>query len=126
MELEMMREVVKMCDFMEYTFMVQEDTRGSITLRGWYDEVDTTTGTIATQYTRRWLLSPLMTKSEIVQTVFKCALASMEHRTREWFKYQKRAVFGPHYDVDVLHLFCRPEFLDFREPPTTRAELVKP
>lgn len=52
---------------------------------------------------RKWLLSPHMTKSEVVQTALKAVLTAVEHEAREHFLYRGRAVFGPHYDVDALH-----------------------
>lgn len=63
-------------------------------------------GTVTTQSTRKWLLSRHMTPSELVQTAFKCVLTSMEHETRELFKYKGAAIFGPHFDVERLVLLC--------------------
>lgn len=54
------------------------------------------------QYTRKWLLSPAMTNSEIVQTAFKLVLTSVEHETREQFTYRSARIFGPHFNVDDL------------------------
>jgi hypothetical protein len=51
---------------------------------------------------RKWLLSPHMTDSEIVQTAFLAVKTAEEHETREQFTYLDAAVFGPHLDVDVL------------------------
>lgn len=56
----------------------------------------------APQQTRRWLIRPDASKSEIVQTAFKCVMTAMEHEVREQFLYRDRAVFGPHHDVDKL------------------------
>jgi hypothetical protein len=115
MEIEAVRKVVNQCDFPDYAFDVTIDGRGAWYLQGHYLEDDVKTGEPETQFTRRWFLSPEMTRSEIVQTVFKCALTSMEHRTREFFRYQGEAVFGPHYDVDALWELCREERMDCRE-----------
>lgn len=52
---------------------------------------------------RKWLLSPHMTKSEVIQTAFKAVLTAIEHEAREHFLYKDRPVFGPHFDVDALH-----------------------
>ncbi len=71
-----------------------------------YTEMDVDTGQPSVQTTRKWYLSPHMTKSEFVQTCLKCVLTSMEHRAREWFTYRGKRVFGPHYDVDALHDIC--------------------
>jgi hypothetical protein len=109
MNIEETRRVVGECSFHDYKFKAEVDGRGEMYLHGVYVEKDTVTGSPEPQWTRRWLISPMMTKSEVVRTVFKCAMTSMEHRTREWFKYRGRAIFGPHFDVDVLHLMCGDE-----------------
>lgn len=98
-----------------YFFFVTQDGRGAIYLHAEYDEPDSTTGKIEIQRTRRWFLSPEMTRSEIVQTVFKCVMTSMEHRAREWFKYKQRAIFGPHFSVDDLVELADKNHLDKRE-----------
>lgn len=63
---------------------------------------DAITGERAFQTGRKWFLSNHMTNSEIVQTAFAAIMAVMEHETREFFKYKGKAIFCPHYDVDVL------------------------
>lgn len=106
MDVSEMRQIVSECKFHDYMFHVEIDGRGAIYLQANYVEDDVDTLTPEVQRTRRWFLSPQMTKSEIVQTAFKCVLTSMEHRTREWFRYQGRAVFGPHFNIDVLWEAC--------------------
>lgn len=51
---------------------------------------------------RKWLLSPHMTRSEIVATVFKAVITAEEHEAREHFMYRGCAVYGPHIDVEAL------------------------
>lgn len=58
------------------------------------------------QHGRKWMLSPWMTRSEIVQTAFMAVLAFVEHEIRERFRYRGRAVFGPHFDVEQLVTLC--------------------
>lgn len=111
-----MVELVSVCTHPGYTFSVQQDGRGEIYLQGDYVEPDTVTGVPERQVTRRWFLSPAMTKSEIVQTVFKCLMTSFEHRGREWFAYKGYPVFGPHFDVDALAMLCRDGCFQQREP----------
>ena len=101
-----MQEVVNDCAFYPFIFDVSVDGRGAIYLQGHFVEEDVNDGTPAPQHTRRWLLSPHMTKSEIVQTVFKCAITASEHEVRERFTYRGRTVFGPHFDVDALWGIC--------------------
>lgn len=101
--------------FENYTFTLSSKNEAMF-LQARYMEPDIVTGKPELQSTRKWLLSPNMTKSEIIQTAFKCALTSMEHRTRELFTYRGKRIFGPHFHVDALwqacadHQFdCRPE-----------------
>lgn len=84
-----------------YTFQVREG-HGGVFLQATYWDDDVVTGDHERQFTRKWLLSPHMTKSEVVQTAFKCVLTSAEHRVREWFRYLDTPIFGPHFDVDDL------------------------
>jgi hypothetical protein len=55
-----------------------------------------------------------MTRSEVVQTALKAVLSAEEHEARERFLYKGKAVFGPHFDVDVLHSIYGKEALDVR------------
>lgn len=87
---------------MNYYFFVSPG-HGGVYLQARYLDNDVYTGEIEHQFTRKWLISPHMTKSEVVQTAFKCALTSMEHRTREGFKYKGKRIFGPHFDIEDLH-----------------------
>ena len=85
-----------------YTFTVREG-HGGVFLQATYLDIDVVfPHCTERQYTRKWLLSPYMTKSEVVQTAFKCVLTSAEHRVREWFRYLDTPIFGPHFDVDDL------------------------
>lgn len=59
-------------------------------------------GEMNTQYGRKWIISPHMTKSEVVQTALKAILTAEEHEAREQFRYQGKPVFSPHFDVDRL------------------------
>jgi hypothetical protein len=69
------------------------------------------------QHTRKWLLSQHMTRSELVQTAFKCVLTSIEHEARERFTYKGARVFGPHFDVEVLAAACYAAAPDLRKEP---------
>lgn len=101
------RQVLNRITFLGYRFEVSLSSGGSCYLRANYDDKDVYSGDLQTQFTRRWLLSPQSTDSEIVQTAFKACLTSMEHRTREHFKYRGARVFGPHFDVEDLVALCR-------------------
>ncbi len=107
MSYEEMVIAVALCGYPGYEFLVRKDGRGEFYLQGGYMEPDTVTGEREWQLTRRWFLSPQMGQSEIVQTVFKCLITSLEHRAREWFTYRGQPVFGPHFDVEALVQLCK-------------------
>ncbi|CAB3730470.1 hypothetical protein [Paraburkholderia rhynchosiae] len=101
--------------FYDYQFKVVETNGLPAYLQATYLEPDIVTGAPEVQHTRKWQLSRHMTKSEFVQTAFKCCITSMEHRTREHFRYKGAAVFGPHFDVDALFELCQARQFDYRE-----------
>lgn len=92
-------------EFMGYHFYVTL-AHGGVFLRAHYQDADIYSGKQEQQLTRPWRLSPEMTESEVISTCFKCALTSMEHRTREAFKYKGARIFGPHFDVNDLVRLC--------------------
>lgn len=107
MSIAEMELIVEDCKFVGKEFEVNASpTTQAIYLRAVYLEKCTVTGKLEKQYTRRWLLSPEMTKSEIVATAFKCIHTSAEHQAREHFTYKKRAIYHPHHDVDRLLEIC--------------------
>lgn len=127
MTVEEMREVLRSVHVPDFTFEIFYDAAArrdaaetptvwvrDLYLQGRYMESDIVTGDPTDQHTRKWRLSLHMTKSELVQTAFKCYLASMEHRARENFKYGGRRIFGPHFDVEALHAICKDVHLDYR------------
>jgi hypothetical protein len=106
--IERTKGLLKSVSFMDYAFDVRE-SHGGVFMQGNYWEPDALKPEdgLVKQQTRKWLLSPEMTDSEIVSTAFKLCLTSMEHRAREWFKYQGMRIFGPHFDVDDLVSLCK-------------------
>lgn len=104
----------------DYRFDVREG-HGGVFLQGIYCDADIYTGYREIQHTRKWLLSPSMTDSEIVQTAFKCAITSAEHRAREGFRYRGARIFGPHFDCEDLVRLCEDgrEEAGGRIPPET-------
>lgn len=124
MTVDEMIAIVAECTFPDYQFNVWEDSRGAVYLQGSYQEPDTITNKWEVQKTRRWLLSPHMTKSEIVGTCFKCLMTSQEHKAREWFKWRGKAIYQPHHDVDDLWRVC--DRVDTRESREESKALVEP
>lgn len=109
-------DLIHLCEFENYAFrLLDTSDAGHWYLQAVYLHPDIVTGLPERQYTRKWLISQHMTKSEIVQTAFKCCITSMEHRCREAFKYRGKRIFGPHFDVDALHRICADKEFDVRE-----------
>ena len=93
----------------------------------WYLQVrfkapDIETGKPATQYGRKWLLSPHMCESEIVTTAFKACLAAEEHECKERFRYRGQPVFTPHLDVNRMALLMEhgPRMTQVRPAPPAK------
>jgi hypothetical protein len=125
---EEMEEVLSHVSFNGWMFMVQERrylpsptalTESLFYLQARFYEADITTGERTLQCGRKWILSEHMTKSEVVATAFKAVLTAMEHEVREQFRYRGRMVFGPHFDVDVLHGVATRASMDVREDPSS-------
>jgi hypothetical protein len=95
-------QILAECTYKGWDFEVTEQSNGETFLMlRWMGEC-ADTGKLLPQSSRKWKLSPWMTKSEVVQTAFMAVMAAEEHETRECFKYKEQAVFGPHFDVDDL------------------------
>lgn len=99
-------QLIAYIEFQNYRFVVDEG-HGGVYLKAIYEDADIYTGNLEDQHTRRWLLTPQMTDSEIVQTAFKCCLTSYEHRCREAFMYRGARIFSPHFDVEDLVRICK-------------------
>ena len=69
------------------------------------------------QKSRKWMLSPYMTKSEVIQTAFKAVMTAEEHEIRETFTYRNKCIFGPHFNVDALVRICAAQEMDTRPAP---------
>jgi hypothetical protein len=110
-----MTEALSLISFCDYTFGLF-DNGATLYVQALYVEPDIVTGRLEPQYTRKWQLSPHMTKSEFVQTVFKCCLTSFEHRARESFLYRGVRVYGPHFDVEALVALAKAGMHDVRKP----------
>lgn len=100
------KRLVAQMTFQNYMFIVRH-SRGTVFLQATYPDSDIYDGRIEPQYTRKWMLTPAMTDSEMVQTAFKCCFTSFEHRAREAFTYQGARVFGPHFDISDLVAICK-------------------
>jgi len=114
MGIDEVHKVLSRIHYPDYEFSVEQ--RGEVMLmKATYVEEDIQTGSVATQTTRKWYISPHAALSEIVQTAFLCILTSAEHRVREHFKFDGGRPYGPHFNAETLaELSKRKEALDYR------------
>lgn len=64
-----------------------------------YEEPDVNTGEICKQSTREWYIHKGATESEVLRTIHKLLLGSMEHRLDEHLTYKGRRIYDPHRPV---------------------------
>jgi hypothetical protein len=116
---EEITEIVDQISYKDWAFVVVE-YMSCIYLQVQFDAPDNDAPTnLERQYGRKWMLSPHMTRSEIVQTALKAVLTAEEHETRERFFYKGCTPFAPHFDVDLLCSFQsipEEDSLDIRPP----------
>jgi hypothetical protein len=97
---QFVQSVVDKVEFPDYLFkVINVEDHDNIFVQGEYWEADTVTGKPELQKTRRWLIESKDTEDEIVRTLFKLVMTSMEHKAREWFKYEGYSVMNPHFSV---------------------------
>jgi hypothetical protein len=113
MNLSEAQDIVSQIEFEGYAFKVLS-RNGVLYLQAEFTEADIITGEPSLQKTRKWMLSEHMVRSEVVQTAFKCALTSAEHRVRESFKYRGERIYGPHFDCEALVEIAKGKRLDYR------------
>jgi hypothetical protein len=94
--------IVAQCEFPGYEFQCQPSIHGLMFLHASFIAPCSMSGKEQVQKTREWLVPSGSSRSEIVATCFKCVLTSVEHETREAFKYDGAAIYQPHHDVDAL------------------------
>jgi len=101
-------DILSEIHFRDWRFcLLQEDAApGIYFLVIEFDEPCNITGKPATQTSRKWLLTPQMTRGEIVQTAWLAVQTAMQHEMREQFLYRGDAIFGPHFDIEGLRSLC--------------------
>jgi hypothetical protein len=114
MTIDEIKEVVGRISYKDWQFIVAAKGE-TIYLQIGFNDRDAYTGDETLQKGRKWLPSPHMTKSEIVQTAMKAVLTAEEHEARENFKYRGSRIFQPHFDVDALAEVARGRKLDYRK-----------
>jgi hypothetical protein len=64
-----------------------------------YHEADIYTGAIELQKSRKWLIEPDATESDVVETAFSAIMRSYDHVVKEHFLYKGKRVYSPHFDI---------------------------
>ena len=101
-----MRVILDDVKYKDIKFDLRRCPEGRSYLQAWAVRQCTKARLVQKQKGRKWFLSKYMTKSELVQTAFKAVLTYEEHEVRESFKYKDQAIYGPHFNVDVLAQVC--------------------
>jgi hypothetical protein len=97
-------DAVRYKDGYDFDLEINEDIEGnvewwiSLTVR----RVDALTGEPGVGHAVPRVVSPYMTESQIVRMMFGMAMGYEEHECREFFRYDGKAVFGPHISVRSL------------------------
>jgi len=121
MTLDEIQRVLRLVHFPLYVFHVAQ-AGDRFWLQATFFSECAETSEVKRQHTRKWYISHEATRSEVVQTAFKCVLTSVEHEAREAFRYRGMPIFGPHYDCDLLAaLFAQGDPLSRRAPAAAEA-----
>lgn len=119
MTLEEMSEVLDQVEFRDWDITlnrVYNDLSVHTYLQVQFDATCNVTGELQRQHGRKWLLSPHMTRSELVTTAIKAVLTAIEHEAREEFLYRGEMIFAPHFDVEDLVTLSQVGSADVRVP----------
>ena len=108
------RSILADVRYLDWEFQVG-DEGGRAFLQVRFHAPDAESSATGPQHCRKWMLSPFMTRGEVVQTALLAVLTAVEHEARERFTYQGQAVFGPHFDLDALLQACREGARQVRE-----------
>ena len=100
-------------EFMDRTIRLGDKGTGWF-IQVQYMEEDIETGKMELQKARKWLISPFMTDTEVVETVFKACRTSMDHVLKEHFLYKGRRVYSPHFDIEARVSMCDQRRFDGR------------
>jgi hypothetical protein len=94
-----LKAIVAKVEFPGYTFDIRLE-KGVCLVRIKYDEPDVFTGVVETQYGRDWKIEDNWDGMQLVNTLFKALLTSLEHRARENFLYDRAPIMHPHRTLE--------------------------
>lgn len=121
MSADKFKEILRHVQFKGWSFIVKQDGARCY-MQVAFSENHSETGEPAYWTGRKWMLSDHMTDSEVVQTAFLGVMTAVEHETREAFTFCGAAIFGPHFDVDLLVDLAKANSLDVRAAPPPKTE----
>lgn len=122
MTLDEMSEVLDRIEFRDWDITLTQSVPwrasepGSTYLQVQFEAPCNVTGESQHQHGRKWLLSPHMTRSELVTPALKAVLTAVEHEAREEFLYRGEMIFAPHFDVEDLVTLSQTGHADVRVP----------
>ncbi len=99
--LDSIKELISQVKYSNYQFNVSV-YKEVPTLQITFEDADTITGNIETQYCRKWSLQYAMCDSEVVRTAYKAAHMAVLHELDEKFKFKGVSIYNPHTDVHKL------------------------
>jgi hypothetical protein len=92
--LQTLIDIVEQVEYKDWLIRINRKDSHLFVQAVWYDEEE--------QLSREWFISPRMTHSDVVRTIFAMILMAEEHEVRERFRYKNRRIFGPHFDANVM------------------------
>jgi hypothetical protein len=98
----MVQSILKELSYNDWTFVAGHSGDRVYVYTSWQAEDNFRPVGVELQKSRRWLIRHGASRSEIIQTAFKCVLTAIEHEARERFLYANRAIFVPHHSIDAL------------------------
>jgi len=103
MTLEVLRKILANIEIFDRKFEVMP-----ISLEfdsGWYlqvtyNEPDVDTGRVELQKSRKWVIEPGATETDVVHTAFAAVMRSYDHVVQEHFMYKGKRIYSPHFSVE--------------------------
>lgn len=116
------RDIISRVRYRDWVFSLRTDP---LSVQVQFFAPDLITHESSLQYGRWWLLSPSMTETEIVLTLWSAVRMAIEHEAREEFKYRAesnskwRSPLQSHVNIRTLYDAASRSGLDIRETEKT-------
>lgn len=114
------QEVARIIDqvrFMDRKFRLLEKGDGFLVQMRYLEaDVEHPEKGLQIQATRKWYVSPYMTESEVLETVWAMVQRSQLHVASEHFTYKGKRVYSQHFSVKARLTACEQGCFDVRQP----------